>query len=771
MNLDLKNFRCFTDKNILFPTSGVSLINAISGCGKSTICNSILYAVTGKLKNISTFGKKSSSVSFEIDNLKITRSRAPNRLTVTDNKTGKIVEDDEAQETIDKLFGKEFANISYIDQDNINSFIFLSPADKMDFLQRLLLNEYNVEGMKEKIRIEINKTKDRILTESSKIDTLTKIIKGFSIGLQPQNVEKTITRKNYLKLMENSKINLEKSETNKQFLINKIKKMEAEFLSNMKKNMIEQTLKELKTQEESLSVKTSKEMITNLESKKKEYLKNKEKIQLLERKKELTEKYLAVSSENKNKIKNLKDFDIISDDQTKLVKFKHAIELYQRIYDLDDKLPAEGSEELLEKKIIELCLEQENNRKNLVEKQTLLKDLEQCYECPSCQKILKLKKDKLVVFENISTSDNQYIKEEILGLKKNIEKNDKKIPELQREQVIFSKINAEYNSLMDRLDELSDGLSMDELKNKLELAEKHKETLQKIKAIEEDSLERQLRRDITKFEGIVEDEDDQNITEEEFFKLTEELAILKDAFNRLTELIEKINELTLLSATYDAYEDCVTETQIQVEKERLVVWEEKVENHKKNISKFEEFSLWVKEVEKSEKIQKDIDDSISLRDSQNDRMKALIKLRDHIKNAERRSVMEFIDSLNSHASIYLENFFPESDIVVSLRTISESKTGKEKIALNFEVNYKGMVDCDISCLSGGERDRINLAFTLALSEIVDSRILMIDEAISSLDIESSNRVVETLRERYKGRLVLLISHQIGTGGFDHVLNL
>ena len=76
---------------------------------------------------------------------------------------------------------------------------------------------------------------------------------------------------------------------------------------------------------------------------------------------------------------------------------------------------------------------------------------------------------------------------------------------------------------------------------------------------------------------------------------------------------------------------------------------------------------------------------------------------------------------------------------------------------------------DIDFLSGGQRDRINLAFTLAFSELVDNRILLLDECISSLDSETTDTVVETLKEKYKGKLIICVSHQVNTGMFDEVI--
>jgi len=89
LRLELKNFRCWEKKSLDIPNNGIVLLNGNSGKGKSSILNSILYALTGKLKNISTFGKKSTTVELELDNMKIIRSRGPNKLSVYISNQGK----------------------------------------------------------------------------------------------------------------------------------------------------------------------------------------------------------------------------------------------------------------------------------------------------------------------------------------------------------------------------------------------------------------------------------------------------------------------------------------------------------------------------------------------------------------------------------------------------------------------------------------------------------------------------------------------------------
>jgi len=132
MRITLTGIRCYKE-----PTTfecediGTILISGPSGVGKSTILmgiNFALYGVGGK--NICSYGETKCKVEFTFKDLKIVRTKSPNRLVVNDT-----YEDQVAQQIIYDFFGKNFNVTGYISQNTTESFLNKSAIAKREFLE------------------------------------------------------------------------------------------------------------------------------------------------------------------------------------------------------------------------------------------------------------------------------------------------------------------------------------------------------------------------------------------------------------------------------------------------------------------------------------------------------------------------------------------------------------------------------------------------------------------------------------------------------------
>jgi ATP-binding cassette subfamily B protein len=77
----------------------------------------------------------------------------------------------------------------------------------------------------------------------------------------------------------------------------------------------------------------------------------------------------------------------------------------------------------------------------------------------------------------------------------------------------------------------------------------------------------------------------------------------------------------------------------------------------------------------------------------------------------------------------------------------------------------------ISTFSGGEGDRLSLAFTCAVAEFSECPLLFLDECISSLDVELRDRVIRTLRSVVKNKFVIVVCHDTLDGLFDKIVSV
>ena len=78
--------------------------------------------------------------------------------------------------------------------------------------------------------------------------------------------------------------------------------------------------------------------------------------------------------------------------------------------------------------------------------------------------------------------------------------------------------------------------------------------------------------------------------------------------------------------------------------------------------------------------------------------------------------------------------------------------------LDFPKGFETFVGERGVTLSGGQKQRISIARAL----IRNPRILILDDALSSVDTNTENRILQHLRQRYGHQTIVIVSHRIST---------
>lgn len=805
MEITLINFKCYSEKTISFGEKGIILISGRSGIGKTTIVEGIFWCLYGLGRNIIKFGRTKCKVIFKIDDMKITRTKRPNRLILEID--GKIYEDKTAQHIIIGKFGKDFKNTSYISQNSSKSFVKLTPNEKLQFLENFLFENSNISTIKTDITNLNNNIKDELKEIQYELKVNKDVFKDIK---KPNYVEFPIKTVNIDKTIKNEKIRYKNSHILLQRQSKRIKELNNELIHSEK-------------YEETIS--NGKLLIDNLENELKQFDNMDDEPKLIEDMKGELEK-------NKNKLSYIKANKHIQDlknqlenDTNKLSQLKHneLSQIDKRIKEISSILWKKYTHKevvskidmnrkkisyieqlnILKHKLVKYTkyhsIDINSMEKELIDKKEILHQLIQSknvYKCPECKSNLKFNNDKLIHISNSISSElyEKYNEENLtydikqLHSKLNVtRKNHNKyneisddIQEIQNNDIFGGSDIPDKNIVSKRLDKCikyeMKHINMENELNDIKHNKYNKKFPSYIIQLENNinEIANEIKNSKSSRDLIIENEDVIRNKIEELhknigkliynFKHKTQLRSQKDSITKQLKehLITHIN----LFGSYRTSLDL--KYIIDNERNTLIQLKDKRNKHQSNLKCIDEYTQYMisntKYVEFKNKI-----DSLEKKEIQLlGRYKNSLLLRDSVLTAESICIQNMIDSINNNLQNILNVFFNDKHLGITLKTFKENKKGLTKPVINLEILY-GTQLIPIESLSGGELDRVILAFTLAISNIFNSKLLIIDEATSSLDQEIHTNIIDGIRDLYMGKIVIMIAHQVSTGTFDKII--
>lgn len=728
----LKNFRCWENQTFEFPDDGLTLLSGKSGVGKSSILQAIHFCLFGKGTKIVKLGTTTCKVEIRYKDLHVVRTKKPsNKLVVND-----VFEDDVAQEIINKRFGINFSVVSYLEQDVFKSIVYMSPSSRLEFLETFAFENFNIEGLKNNVNEKLKACDLKLSNKRTEIEVLTKTI---DLIKKPEYVERPtedeIHVDNYtteLLILKNKKGLFEKSLDN----INRI--LKSNEVINTKIQVESQCLESYTAQlNESRFIGT--EQLNELEKryvlyKKSEKVKAaRQELETLE--KEFNEQMELHTSTRGSQIECLRNL-ILSPEVKK---------------DTFEKLSQERDQDYINRKFKEVTERLEKIQPYYNEYLELVPHTGKVVSCPSCRCSLSIVNDK------------------IFQLKDNRKVNVERVKKLE-------KIYIEYNDLkkLDYKYRDTDTCRLEEIVSSNEILE------EKLRVLLDDELPPHLetiRNKITELRS-------------KYDLCDEVLSIIQFTDTDLQTLMEQ----RVLNKEYSTYKNKIDQTsnviinlksQIQhcpqdIYSSELLTINKSIEELTERVSRadlissqWKTYNKYIEDIYKYEKLMERNFNSLKELVSLENDYKYTYNLKSIILESENEYLSNIIENINIHASSFIEDFFTDKPINVKLVPFKEVKKGKTTITkpqITLEITYNG-TEIEFDSLSGGEKARISLAYTLALSMMNSSPLLIMDESISSLDEETTSDVLESIKTHLTSKTVLCVSHQANTGMFDNVIDI
>ena len=185
------------------------------------------------------------------------------------------------------------------------------------------------------------------------------------------------------------------------------------------------------------------------------------------------------------------------------------------------------------------------------------------------------------------------------------------------------------------------------------------------------------------------------------------------------------------------------------------------------------YDVYHKEISAVKELKHDVKQTESDLRLANKNLEAAHVLEQTVKEAEILAMEKTLANINEFSRSYLEEMFSES-ISVTLenhKSDRKSKSKGSKLQMNTSVLYRGKLYNSIDELSGGEKQKCNLAFLLAVNSMVGSPFLFLDECLNNLDGSTNMDILTYLRGVADKKLVLVVSHPAIEGNFDTIIKL
>lgn len=735
MKLILKNFKCWESAEFEISENGITLLSGNSGCGKTSVLQAIYFVLYDKGTKLVRIGSSSCRVEFEGFGMHIVRTKKPNRLVVD----GKY-EDEAGQAIIDKKFGKNFNIVSYIEQDVFKSLVYMTPASRLEFLENFAFENVDIERVKSNLKQLIRQSEDARLKAQTELEFHTRNLGSHPVPEQVSRpeVERPAPETVQHNSEEMDRLVKKKSDLQRQLVI--VQRQAKEAADSR------ETLQRLQTEIADLERRVTDAgycgdtEYNRLSEQLKKAANAREYINTKKKYDELLQRYQSLKADEENAYRTR-----VEQLRSKLWTGMGRDETVHALASARKQAEINKEYQLLSTRI--------NTLQHTVDEYNALLPLSGVLAiCPGCacsvsivdgtSLLLSSQRDESAVMR-VQALKPAYT--EYTGVQQRLACLEYRNVDLESLETYFSE-NNNYERQLASLATFTPSATLT--------------------SILREGKEIKIRLD--RFTDVdIEAESDEFVLRD---RLSEQKG-RKDIVELLvSQITAKKNQCPVVSA--DTYDPSELEAQMSAAESRLSQLYETAQMQINLEKAWHEYDSFVSQQKMYATLHTDVLRAQEALKQSEQRYENVQRLKDIVSLSESECLESIVNTINIHAQQFVDAFFPNNPLSAQLATFKEVKSGRTTLTkpqLDLRIEYKGQ-DTDLLSLSGGERARLSLAFTLALSEIYNHPLLMLDESISSLDYESTVDVVQAIKEILVDKTVLIVSHQANTGIFDYVLN-
>jgi DNA repair exonuclease SbcCD ATPase subunit len=721
MKLKIKNFRSIDEKDIDLPETGLVRIAGDSGTGKSTVIDSLVWGLYGDtlVKGIKPLtGSKKPVVTIERNGQVITRQNSPSRLLIESNQ----YENEAAQAFIDNFLnmGAEvFQSCSYIKQKLKGSLLSYTAADQLRFVQKIAFGEQDPEAHKLKISNLIKELESEIKVATGQLGLLAEIAQNAKKTHETNLQRLTEQKKPSFTAEERQHINKQADQANSQLCETQNKLDELNDIIVINKDAIND------------SNSTYKNNIKNIEEQK----------AILKAKQE--ELYSLETPDSKYTLEKIAAaYSLIQAQSVWLVESIAAVKKLQKIQTITEKHGESKNIELTISNLSKQLHEQEQKITELKQQKYMAELSSKGLPCPHCTQ-------PVIVSAGTLTKVHEHKGKAASEIQKEIDAAQMIQDKIDNERSALVHLHRELKGLLDETTQLSDPpLPAAQTQEQL------KQFQEKIKKIEDAVKSYNIKGKILN--------SDISVATDKIAKLTQESDdIARVIQSRKSKLEAAIQEYEKVNKSLNNYKTMVSELK---EKNKLIEIDEIYEKQLKQCQSDVNISL-VGLGEAQGKYEKALKEQLV----GEQKLKHALKLKELSDTAATQSIADTLNAINQHAKVYTELLFPNQGTVITLNNVRINKNDSVRAKMSVSVFHKGMEYDSLDQLSGGEQNRAMLAFQLALSDLFNSHILLLDEAFAGAHTELKNDCIESLRSVSSRKLVIIVEHGLDDGLFDEVI--